>query len=248
MNIDLTGRTAIVTGGARGIGRAIALGLAELGADIGVIARNEDAGNAAVDQIRSLGRNAAFERCDVADPAAAKTAVDALRDALGGVSIVVNNAGITRDGLLLRMKDDDWTSVVDVNLRGAFNVTRAACKYIMKSQNGRIINITSVVGLIGNPGQANYAASKGGLIGFTKAVAKELAPRGVTVNAVAPGYIETDMTAAMDDKARENLTKAIPAGRYGQPEDVANAVAFLASDLASYITGHVLTVSGGMAM
>ncbi len=248
MNIDLTGRTAIVTGGARGIGRAITLGLAELGADIGVIARNEEAGHAVVDQVRALGRRAEFRRCDVADADEAKTAVDELRTALGGVSIVVNNAGITRDGLLLRMKDDDWTSVVDVNLRGAFNVTRAACKYIMKSQNGRIINITSVVGLIGNPGQANYAASKGGLVGFTKAVAKELAPRGVTVNAVAPGYIETDMTAAIDDKARENLTKAIPAGRYGQPEDVANAVAFLASDLASYITGHVLTVSGGMAM
>jgi 3-oxoacyl-[acyl-carrier protein] reductase len=248
MNIDLTGRIALVTGGARGIGRCIGLALAEHGADVGLIDVDEAAGRETADAIGRTGRRAAFERCDVTSPDDVKRATEAIRTALDGLDILVNNAGITRDTLLLRMKDEDWARVMEVNLTGAFLFTRAAARHLMRSDRGRIINIASVVGVIGNAGQANYAASKGGLIAFSKAVAKELAPRGVTVNAIAPGYIETEMTAGLDEQAKAALLAAIPAGRYGKPEDVAGGVLFLASDLASYVTGHVLVVSGGMAM
>lgn len=248
MKIDLTGRVALVTGGARGIGKCIAVTLAECGADIGIVDVNEDAGLQTVAELEGMGRKATFRRCDVTDSDAVKDVVGDVRKELGGLTILVNNAGITRDNLLLRMKDDEWQSVLDVNLQGAFNFTRAAAKFLMKTDNGRIINVASVVGIMGNPGQANYAASKGGMIAFTKAVAKELATRNVTVNAIAPGYIETEMTAALDEKAKEQLFQAIPAARYGSPQDVSNGVAFLASDLASYVTGHVLTISGGLAM
>jgi 3-oxoacyl-[acyl-carrier protein] reductase len=248
MNTDLSGRVALVTGGARGIGKSIALTLAGHGADVGVIDIDEDAALGTVAAIKDLGRRAVCRNCDVTSADAVKQVTDAIRDELGGLNIVVNNAGITRDTLLIRMKDADWSRVLEVNLTGAFNFTRAAARHLMKADSGRIINIASVVGVMGNAGQANYAASKGGLIAFSKAVARELAPRGVTVNAVAPGYIETEMTAGLDEKAKEALLQGIPVGRYGAPEDVANGVLFLASDLASYITGHVLVISGGMGM
>ena len=248
MNIDLTGKCALVTGGARGIGKCIANACADHGADIGIVDIDEEGGVGTVAEIRSRDRNAVYYPCDVTAPDEVKQVVGAIQKDLGGLHILVNNAGITRDTLLLRMRDEEWSQVLDVNLKGAFHFTRAAAKYLMKVDDGRIINIASVVGITGNAGQANYAASKGGLISFTKAVAKELAPRGVTVNAVAPGFIETKMTAGLDEKAKEFLLKAIPIGRYGRPEEVANGVVFLASDLASYITGHVLVISGGMAM
>jgi len=248
MNTDLSGRVALVTGGARGIGKCIALTFAKHGADVGVVDIDEDAALGTVAEIEDLGRRAVCQTCDVTSADAVKRVTDAIRDELGGLNIVVNNAGITRDTLLIRMKDADWSRVLDVNLTGAFNFTRAAARHLMKADSGRIINIASVVGVMGNAGQANYAASKGGLIAFSKAVARELAPRGVTVNAVAPGYIETEMTAGLDERAKEALLQGIPVGRYGAPEDVANGVLFLASDLASYITGHVLVISGGMGM
>jgi len=248
MEINLAGRIALVTGGARGIGKSIALALARHGADIGIVDVDEDQGRKTAAEILDLGKKAVYYQCNVIDSREVKQVVDAIRKDLGSLHIVVNNAGITRDTLLMRMKDEDWTQVLDVNLKGAFNFTRAAGRYLMKVEGGRIINIASVVGIMGNAGQANYAASKGGLIAFSKAVAKELAPRRVTVNAVAPGFIETEMTAGLDEKAKELLLQAIPVGHYGQPEDVANGVVFLASDLASYITGHVLVISGGMAM
>jgi len=248
MNIDLSGRAALVTGGARGIGRRIALTFAEHGADVGIVDIDEDAARATVAEITERGRRAIGQTCDVTSAEAVKQVTDTVRNELGGLNIVVNNAGITRDTLLIRMKDEDWARVLDVNLTGAFHFTKAAARHLMKADSGRIINIASVVGVMGNAGQANYAASKGGLIAFSKAVARELAPRGVTVNAVAPGYIQTEMTAGLDAKAKEALLQGIPVGRYGTPEDVANGVLFLASDLASYITGHVLVISGGMGM
>ena len=248
MNIDLTGKGTLVTGGARGIGKCIANACADHGADIGIVDVDEEGGHETVAEIRSRGRSAVYYPCDVTAPDEVKKVVIGVQKDLGGLHILVNNAGITRDTLLLRMRDEEWSQVLDVNLKGAFHFTRAASKYLMKVDDGRIINIASVVGITGNAGQANYAASKGGLISFTKAVAKELAPRGVTVNAIAPGFIETKMTAGLDEKAKELLLKAIPIGRYGKPEEVANGVVFLASELASYVTGHVLVISGGMAM
>ncbi|MBN2492485.1 MAG: 3-oxoacyl-[acyl-carrier-protein] reductase [Planctomycetes bacterium] len=248
MNIDLTARAALVTGGARGIGRAIGLALAEHGAAVGLVDVDEAAGQEAARAITAAGGRAVFECCDVTSPAEVPRTTEAVRQALGGLDILVNNAGITRDTLLVRMKDDDWTRVLDVNLTGAFLFTRAAARHLMRAAHGRIINIASVVGMMGNAGQANYAASKGGLIALSKAVARELAPRGVTVNAIAPGFIETEMTAGLDDKAKAALHAGIPLGRGGKPEDVASGVVFLASDLASYITGHVLVIAGGMAM
>lgn len=248
MNLDLDGRVALVTGGARGIGKSIALTLARHHAHVALVDVDDDSGQRSAGELRELGIQSTFLRCDVTRADEVKDVIDTCRSELGGLDILVNNAGITRDGLLLRAKDDDWQRVLDVNLTGAFHFTRAAAKYLMKIDRGRVINIASVVGIMGNAGQSNYAASKGGLIAFTKAVAKELAPRGVTVNAVAPGFIETEMTAGLDEKARQAMLQTIPAGRYGSPDDVANGVLFLASDLASYITGHVLVVSGGMAM
>ncbi len=245
MNIDLSGRTALVTGSTRGIGRAIAETLAGAGARVAVVGR--DAGRAE-EAATAIGHGAAGFACDVADPASVTALVESVEKAFGQIDILVNNAGLTRDNILFRIKDDDWDAVLDANLRGAFVAIRAASRGMMKRRWGRIINIASVVGIIGNKGQSNYAASKAGLIGLTKSVAKELASRNILINAVAPGFIETDMTAAMTPEARATLSGQIPLERLGTPNDVAATVAFLASDLASYITGQVLVVDGGLVM
>jgi 3-oxoacyl-[acyl-carrier protein] reductase len=244
-HIDLTGRTAFVTGSTRGIGLAVAQALYAAGARVAVVGR--DAGRAR-DVAAGLGERAAGVGCDVADRAQVEAALAAAEAALGPIDILVNNAGLTRDNILLRLSDEDWDLVLDANLKGAFFTIRAVIKGMMKRRSGRIINITSVVGLTGNKGQANYAASKAGLIGLTKSVAKEYAARGVLANCVAPGFIETDMTAALPSEARAALLEDIALGRLGRPEDIAAAVLFLASDLASYITGQVLVVDGGMVI
>ena len=245
MKIDLSGRTALVTGSTRGIGRAIAETLAGAGARVAVVGR--DAARAE-EVARAIGGGAAGFACDVADVASVTALVESVEKSFGQLDILVNNAGLTRDNILFRLKDDDWDSVLDANLRGAFVAIRAASRGMMKRRWGRIINIASVVGIIGNKGQANYAASKAGLIGLTKSVAKELASRNILINAVAPGFIETDMTAAMTPEARVTLSQQIPLERLGTPNDVAATVAFLASDFASYITGQVLVVDGGLVM
>jgi 3-oxoacyl-[acyl-carrier protein] reductase len=243
--IDLAGRVAVVTGGSRGIGRAIAEALHGAGAGVAVLGRD---GGRAGEVAQALGQRALAVAADVANPEAAAKAVETVEQELGPVDILVNNAGITRDGLLARMSPEDWDAVLHANLRGAFLMTKAVTRGMMKRRWGRVVNITSVVGLMGNAGQANYAASKAGLIGLTKAVARELASRNVLVNAVAPGFIDTDMTRALTDQQREALIARIPLGRLGQGTDVARAVLFLASNLADYITGQVLVVDGGMVM
>lgn len=245
MKIDLTGKNALVTGSTRGIGRAIAETLAAAGARVAVVGRDK---TRADEVAAAIGNSAHGFACDVADAAAVNQLVADVEAAFGGIDILVNNAGITRDNLLVRLKDDDWDAVLNANLRGAFLATRAAARGMMKRRWGRVINIASVVGLTGNKGQANYAASKAGLIGLSRAVARELASRNVLVNVVAPGYIETDMTAALSDEARTALSSQIPLERLGTPGDIAGAVAFLASDYASYITGQVFVVDGGMVM
>ncbi len=245
MQIDLSGRVALVTGSTRGIGRAIAETLAGCGAAVAVVGRDLARAEAAAQEI---GRGAHGFAADVADVAQVARLVSDVEGALGSCDILVNNAGLTRDNLLMRLKDDDWNAVIDANLRGAFASIRAASRGMMKKRWGRIINIASVVGLTGNKGQANYAASKAGLIGLTKSVAKELASRNILANVVAPGFIATDMTAAMTDDARASLARMIPLERLGRPEDIAGMVAFLASEHASYITGQVLVVDGGMVM
>ncbi len=245
MKIDLTGKSALVTGSTRGIGRAIAQELAGCGARVGVVGR--DLGRAQ-EVAAAISPEARGFACDVSDTASVTALVAAAEEAFGGLDILVNNAGITRDNVLFRLKDEDWDAVLDANLRGAFAAVRAAARGMMKRRWGRIINIASVVGLVGNKGQANYAASKAGLIGLTKSVAKELASRNVLANVVAPGFIETDMTAAMTAEARTVLSQQIPLERLGTPEDIAGVVAFLASDRAAYITGQVLVVDGGMVM
>jgi len=245
VKVELGGKVAVVTGGSRGIGLAIAQSLAGAGAKVAVLARD---GARAQEAAKGLGGGAQGFACDVSDAAQAETTLGAVDKALGPVDILVNNAGITRDNLLFRIAEDDWDQVLDTNLKGAFLMTKLAARGMIKRRWGRVVSITSVVGLTGNKGQSNYAASKAGLIGFTKAVAKELASRNVLVNAVAPGYIDTEMTRGIAEEAKQALQAAIPLGRLGQGADVAAAVLFLASDLASYITGQVLVVDGGMVM
>jgi 3-oxoacyl-[acyl-carrier protein] reductase len=243
--IDLSGKTAFVTGSTRGIGLAIAHALYAAGSRVAVVGR--DAGRARA-VASGLGDRATGVACDVAQGDQVLAAVTATEGVLGPIDILVNNAGLTRDNILLRLSEDDWDAVLDANLKGAFHTTRAVIKGMMKRRAGRIINITSIVGLTGNKGQANYAASKAGLIGFTKSVAKEYASRNILVNCVAPGFIETDMTASLPDEARATLLEEIALGRLGRPEDVAGTVLFLASDLAAYVTGQVLVVDGGMVI
>ena len=243
--IDLSGKVALVTGSTRGIGRSIASTLAAAGARVAVVGRDRANAQAVAAELGDAHRGFG---CDVSDPTQVAALVAAVEEQLGSCDILVNNAGITRDNLMLRMKDDDWDAVLDANLRSAFVAIRAASRGMMKRRWGRIINITSVVGLMGNKGQANYAASKAGLIGLTKSVAKELASRNIVCNAVAPGFIETDMTDAMTAEARAVLQGQIPLERLGAPGDVAQAVAFLASDMAAYMTGQVLVVDGGLLM
>jgi 3-oxoacyl-[acyl-carrier protein] reductase len=245
MKIDLSGRVALVTGSTRGIGRSIAETLAECGARVAVVGRDAVKAQEVATRISPEARGFA---CDVADVASVAALVASVEDAFGSVDILVNNAGLTRDNIMLRLKDDDWDAVIDANLRGAFVAIRAATRGMMKRRWGRIINISSVVGLVGNKGQSNYAASKAGLIGLTKSVAKEFASRNILANAIAPGFIETDMTNAMTPEARSSLVGSIPLERLGTPKDVAAVVAFLASEHAAYITGQVLVVDGGMVM
>jgi 3-oxoacyl-[acyl-carrier protein] reductase len=246
--MSLAGKTAIVTGAAQGIGRAIAEALAHAGADVAVADLDPGRSQDTVTAITKMGRRALNIKVNVANWDDAKAMVDQVVKEWGKVDILVNNAGITRDGLLLRMKEEDWNLVLQVNLNGTFNCTKAALQPMTKQRSGRIVNIASIVGVIGNAGQANYAASKAAVIGFTKSVAREYASRAVTVNAVAPGFIDTAMTQQLSADVKETLSKQIPLGRLGQPSDVAEAVKFLASDEAGYITGHVLHVNGGMHM
>ena len=247
--MQIEGKVAFVTGASRGIGRAIALTLAEAGADVAVnYAGNAAAAEEVAAEIRKMGRRALILQGDVSQTEAAAAMLDAVVAEFGRCDILVNNAGITRDGLLMRMKEEDWDAVLNTNLKGVFNCTKAALKYMMKQRSGKIVNIASVVGIMGNAGQANYAAAKAGCIGFTKSVAKEVASRGITVNTVAPGLIATDMTSVLPDKVIEEMAAGIPLKRAGQPVDVAKAVLFLVSDDAAYITGQTLNVDGGMVM
>ena len=243
--IDLGGKTAFVTGSTRGIGRAVAGALYQAGARVAIVGRDQARADAVAAE---LGERACGVACNVADAGQVEAAITRAEQLLGPVEILVNNAGITRDNLLLRMTEAEWNEVLEANLTGAFHTTKAVLKGMMKRRAGRIINVTSIIGLTGNKGQANYAASKAGLIGFTKSVAKEYGSRGLLVNAVAPGFIDTDMTSALPEEARTAMLGGIVLGRFGRPEDVAGAVLFLASDLAGYITGQVLVVDGGLAV
>ena len=245
----LTGKNALVTGAGRGIGRAIALELAKRGAFV-IVNYNgsKDAAEQTVSAIKDAGGDAVSVQCNVSDFTACQEMMDALVKEYTHIDILVNNAGITRDDLLMRMKEESFDAVIDTNLKGTFNTIRHLSRYMLKQRSGKIINISSVSGILGNAGQANYSASKAGVIGLTKAVARELASRGICVNAVAPGFVETDMTAALSDKVQDELKKQIPMGRAGKAEDIAKAVAFLASPDADYITGQVLSVDGGMAI
>lgn len=245
--MSFEGVSILVTGGTRGIGRDVVRAFAARGAKVTFTGRNEEAAKETIAQ-SGAPELVSFVAADVADSKSAKAAVDAAVAHGGGLDVVVNNAGITRDGLLMRMKDEDWTQVLDINLSGTFYVTRAATRRLMKSKRGRLINITSVVGLTGNAGQANYAASKAGIAGFTKSVAKELAGRGVTANAVAPGFIQTDMTADLGEQVAQELKNRIPLQRLGTVQDVSEVVVFLASEEAGYVTGQVIPVDGGMVM
>ena len=244
----LANKVAVVTGAGRGIGRAVALAYARMGADVACVSRTEENSAKAAAEVEALGRRAWAVSVDVSDTAAVDAAAGKILDDAGRVDILVNNAGVTRDNLLMRMSEEEWDTVINTNLKGAFNFTKALTRPFIKQRSGRIINIASVIGLIGNAGQSNYAASKAALIGFTKSVAKELAPRGITANAIAPGFIETDMTAALNDKVRESIIGNVPLGRFGSPDDIAHAAVFLAMEPSGYITGQVLTVDGGMVM
>jgi 3-oxoacyl-[acyl-carrier protein] reductase len=245
---QLANQVAVVTGAGRGIGRAIALTFAQAGADVVCVSRTAENSEKVANEVRGLGRKAWGYAVDVADGAAVAAAAEKILAEAGRVDILVNNAGITRDGLLMRMSEADWDTVLNTNLKGAFLFTRAFTRAFLKQRSGRILNVASVVGLTGNAGQCNYAASKAALIGFTKSVARELASRGITANVLAPGFVETDMTAGLNEQIRTDLLKSIPLGSLGQPEDIAQAALFLASPAARYITGHVLTVDGGMTM
>jgi 3-oxoacyl-[acyl-carrier protein] reductase len=245
----LNGKTAVVTGGSRGIGRAIAITLAEAGADIVIFyAGNHAAAEETIQSVREKGRQGLALKVDVSDKEQVDAAMKEVVSTFGRVDILVNNAGITRDNLLMRMKEDEWDQVIATNLKGAFLCTKAVIRPMLKQKGGRIINISSVVGVAGNQGQANYVAAKAGLIGLTKTTAKELASRGITVNAIAPGFIETDMTSVLDESLKEQMRSEIPLGYYGTPQDIAEAVKFLASDSARYITGQTIHVDGGMVM
>jgi 3-oxoacyl-[acyl-carrier protein] reductase len=245
---QLANQIAVVTGAGRGIGRAIALKFAAEGAGVVCVSRTAENSEKVAGEVRALGRKAWAHAVDVADSASVNAATEKILAEAGRVDILVNNAGVTRDGLLMRMSDADWDTVLDTNLKGAFLFTKAFSRAMLKQRAGRIINVASVIGLIGNAGQCNYAASKAGLIGFTKSMARELGSRSITVNAIAPGFIETDMTADIKPEMKTEMLKQIPLGSFGQAEDVANAALFLASPAARYITGQVLTVDGGMVM
>ncbi len=245
---QLANKIAVVTGAGRGIGRAIALKFASEGADVVCVSRTAENSEKVANEIRALGRKSWAYAVDVADSAAVAAIGEKILSETGRVDILVNNAGVTRDGLLMRMAEADWDVVLNTNLKGAFTFTKAFTRSFLKQRSGRIINVASVIGLIGNAGQCNYSASKAGLIGFTKSIARELGSRGITVNALAPGFIETDMTAALHEELRTELLKRIPLNSFGQAEDIACAALFLASPAARYITGQVLTVDGGMVM
>ncbi|MED2973358.1 3-oxoacyl-[acyl-carrier-protein] reductase [Fictibacillus sp. B-59209] len=245
----LKGKTALVTGASRGIGRAIALELAKNGAKVAVnYAGSEAKAQEVVDEIRSMGQDAIAVQANVADSESVSAMVKTVIEKFGALDILVNNAGITRDNLIMRMKEDEWDAVLDTNLKGVFLCTKAVTRQMMKQRKGRIINISSIVGVTGNPGQANYVAAKAGVIGLTKSTAKELASRNITVNAVAPGFIDTDMTHVLEENVKGEMLKAIPLARFGSTEDISSLVTFLASDCSSYITGQTIHVDGGMVM
>ena len=244
----LNDKVAVVTGAGRGIGRAVAIAYAKMGANVVCVSRTQENSTKVATEIEALGQKSWAFAVDVSDTSAVESSAKNILEATGKVDILVNNAGVTRDNLLMRMSEEEWDTVLNTNLKGAFNFTKAFTRPFMKQRSGRIINIASVIGLIGNAGQSNYAASKAALIGFTKSVAKELAPRGVTANAIAPGFIETDMTAVLDEKVRDAIIDRIPMTRFGSPEDIANTAIFLALESTDYMTGQVLTIDGGMVM
>ncbi|AHM56488.1 3-oxoacyl-[acyl-carrier-protein] reductase FabG [Peptoclostridium acidaminophilum DSM 3953] len=247
--IDLKGKVAVVTGGSRGIGSAIALKLAAAGADIAInYSGSEDRARLLKEEIEKMGARAIIGKADVSSTEDVKAFFELVMNEFGRIDVLVNNAGITKDALIIKMNEEDWDSVINVNLKGVFNCTKAVTRQMMKQRCGKIINISSIVGIAGNAGQGNYCASKAGVIGFTKAMARELASRNINVNAVAPGFIATDMTDVLKDDVKESMLKSIPLGKFGEPDDVANLVLFLASDMSNYITGQVMNVDGGFVM